>query len=529
MNPRFLRSAAALAVSAGLSHAAPLPIIGDWWYIMPDGWRDADTARSTDPCASLPQYDYHSGHTFIPVNQPGGGHGGPSYSEGAWMSWYALCLAQQFEESGTPIAIMIRNRNCPFPYATGGGTTSPNMLSDALDVLPRLDYVLMDLENWGGNGTEMLQLNVAEIVRQVRSHPNPKISNAYIGNYSDWPGVYDSGYIWPAKRDRTAYSSRGSDPWDRNQFYHDHFNVAMPVAYPYQVHSRHSHTGLQRGNITPNDRAAIFWAPLERVSVPARELPAGHVLIPWMTNYSPFIGENQHYVAPPPTWADLEALFQHFRMRGALSYMLWTSDTGSTHHPTIDYTEFRMMSLDAWSMLDPLFNSADKVEFLNLDTHKLSGLQWSGVRAGDRVWVLVSNLHHEHEQAAVLPLISGLPSTTPAVPPGEHILFEYTVNPAVRDFNGDGIISIDDYIAFMASMRGGLPGESSNSVGGMGTVARDVNGDGSVDLQDVVMVSMAYHAGDFDMDNRGPSDDGDTRPPGKRPTAGAPLGRSSGR
>ena len=57
MHSCVLRGAFALTVSAGLAHSGPLPLIGDWWYIMPEGWRDADTARSTDPCASLPQYD----------------------------------------------------------------------------------------------------------------------------------------------------------------------------------------------------------------------------------------------------------------------------------------------------------------------------------------------------------------------------------------------------------------------------------------------------------------------------------------
>ncbi|MBZ0172759.1 MAG: hypothetical protein K8E66_10295, partial [Phycisphaerales bacterium] len=337
-----------LVLTASAAAATP-PIFGDWWYIMPEGWRDVDASRGWDPCAQIPRFGYETESMYLPVNQSGGGHGGPTYEDGTWMSWYAQCLASQFDRIGAPIALMIRNRNCPFPYATGGGGTSPDALPQALDALPKLDYVLMDLETWGEDGTDMMRINGAEVSRLVRSHDNLRATSAYVGNYGDWPGATDESIIFPSKRDRTTYRVRqGEESWDRDQFYRANFNLAMPNAYPYETYSRHSEERLQRGNNTPNDRAAIFWAPLERVSTAARNLPHGHRLMPWITNYVQCDGASEFYHAPPPTWEDLEALVQHFRFRGASSYMLWTPTQGGTDHPTIDYQSFRLLAMDSW-------------------------------------------------------------------------------------------------------------------------------------------------------------------------------------
>lgn len=487
-----------LTASAGVAGENSPPIFGDWWYIMPDGWQSVEASAGWDPCVHVPRLNYDNPATYLPVNQSGGGHGGPVYGDGVWMSWYAQCMANQLNRVGAPIALMIRNRNCPFPYAAGNQVTTPDALPQALEALPKLDYVLMDLEEWGQQGSAWMQANAAEITRLVRTHSNPRSSDAFIGNYSDWPGVRDEAMIWPGKRDRTNYRSGQDDRWDRDRFYHDHFNVAMPNAYPYEVYSRHSEERLQRGNHTPNDRAAIFWAPIERVSAAARNLPRGHKLIPWISNYVDFNGHEEYYHAPAPSWEDLEAMVQHYRLRGSTSYYIWTPNQGATHHPTLDHDSFSELAIEAWRMLDPLFEDAGRVEFLNLETDKQSGLQWSAARAGSTVWVLVSNLHHELEQSAALPLIEGLPTTTPAVAPGEHLLLSYEVDPAVRDFNGDGEINPSDFISFITSVQNARAVDlAANTVGGLGTDPLDVDGSGLVDLIDVVAVSDAFTAGKY--------------------------------
>ena len=56
--------------------------------------------------------------------------------------------------------------------------------------------------------------------------------------------------------------------------------------------------------------------------------------------------------------------------------------------------EYRRLAMRAWASLDQLIGSGTSGEatILNLDTDKASGVQWSGMVVGDRIWVQVSNL-----------------------------------------------------------------------------------------------------------------------------------------
>lgn len=435
----------------------------------------------------------------MPINQPGAAHGGPGYEPGSWMADYAVCVAKRMDRIGAPVGLIIRERNCPFPYGNPG-PIDPLAVETALDNLPKLDYLLMDLEPWGENGDEMVRRNVEEIYRLVREHPNPRISSAAIGNYNDWPGMTDEASIWPSKRNRTEDTSFNSDAWDRDAFYKTFLNVAMPVAYPYEAYSRHSDTAIQGENITPNDRAAIFWAPLERVSVAARNLLPGNLLIPWVSNFVDANAPPAFYNAPPPSEADIRALVQHIRLRGAHSFIVWTSDNGRTSHPDINYGEFRAIAIDAWAELDEFFDSSENHEFLNLETDKKSGMQWSAVRAGSEIKILVSNLHQSRAMAAPLPPTDGLPSHTPMVEPGEHAVFTYTLDPAVRDFENDGDIDANDFVVFISALRGNSR-ETSNSVGGRGIDPRDIDASGQVDLMDVIAIANAIREGKFSPDS----------------------------
>ncbi len=492
---KLLHACALLApCSAALAGDAPPPLFGDWWYLMPEDWRSEMLRWDSSDCQEIESLRYDQTNQYLPVNQPGGGHGGPTYGEGEWMSDFAICVAKEMERYGAPVSLILRSRNCPYPYDLHEGQeVSPDALPDALDALPRLDYLLMDLEAWGPGDEAMVQMNVDEIVRMIREHPNPNIRNAYIGNYDDYPGDTDPGTIWPNRRTRTNYRSTG---WNREAFYHEYMNVAMPIAYPCEIFSRHSDEAIQGPEYSPNDRAAIFWAPLERTSIAARHLPEGHLLIPWVSNFVESYASPTFYHAPPPPEEDLRALIQHIRLRGAHSFIVWTSDKGQTVHPFIDYEQYRALALDAWGELDPLFDSSETVEFLNMQTSKKSGLNWSGVRIGSDVHILVSNLDENRDLALGLPAIDGLPATTPPVPAGTHAWFTYSVDPAARDFDGDNDVDTNDFIAFVYDFMS-PSGAAENTAGGKGARSADVDTNGVLDLRDAISVAMAMRSGKF--------------------------------
>lgn len=486
----------ALALLAGPAVAEkPKPVFGDWWYVMPEGWRSHAALRGDEKCDAAKQLEYIDVATYVPVNQPSAGHGGPGYEPGSWMADYAVCVADHLDAIGAPVALLIRDRNCPFPY--GFGDVDPLAFEMALEALPKLDYVLMDLERVGPNAEEMIQRNIEEIVRMVRTHPNPRISNAYIGNYNDWPGESDEARIWLNKRNRTEVNARYGTAWDRNDFYKQNLNVAMPLAYPYEIFSRHSDRSIQGDNVTPNDRAAMLWGALERVSVAARNMPEDHLMIPWVSNYVDDPGSEEFYHGPPPPAEDLWALMQHIRMRGAHSFMVWTSDRNETVHGSIDYDTFRTLAMDAWTDLDPLFDSAEHHEFLNLETDKRGGVEWSAVRAGNQIRVLVSNLHHSRAASVKLPAIYGLPARTPVVQPGTHGVFEYTMIPSARDFESDGDLDNSDFIAFIQAVLSNNR-DTSKTVGGQGIDPCDIDASGTVDLRDVIAVASAIRDGKYD-------------------------------
>jgi len=404
----------------------PPPIFGDWWYTNPVTMRATPKPKEGDPCDVVERVDYRTPVMYLPVPVPGAAHGSPGYDDpNGWYAWYARCYAEALDRAGAPIAVLIRERNCPFPFNTNGRPTSPQQVPRMLDALPKLDYLLMDLEPFGEATHEDVVRNIEEIVRLVRSHPNPRINRAFIGNYNDYPGASDDSVIWPDRRDRTRLARH--DGWDRDGFYRDNLNVAMPAVYPHRTHSGHTNERTQRGETAPNPRSAIFWAPLERFSGAARALPDGHLLVPWVSNYGSQESQEEDYDAPAPPREDLEAIIQHLRLRGAHSFMVWTSDKEKTNHPTIDYRAYRTLAIESWARLNPLFEAGGEAKFLNLATAKQSGVQWSGAIVGGRAWVLVSNLGESESVRVDLPAIPGLPAQTPPVPKGAHRLFRWEV------------------------------------------------------------------------------------------------------
>ncbi len=60
--------------------------------------------------------------------------------------------------------------------------------------------------------------------------------------------------------------------------------------------------------------------------------------------------------------------------------------------------------------------------------NKVSGLEWSGVRYGNSIRILVSNMNPTNSQSVTLPFGYGLPASTPSVAHNTHAEFDYTLN-----------------------------------------------------------------------------------------------------
>lgn len=382
----------ALTGSAPAARDCLTPIFADWSLIMLD-YTDGLPCEEQEPFAYTPCADF----TYIP--HPGGAHGyGPAHI-------YTTCLYDRLTAAGAPRGVMIRPRNCPFPYNFEPYTPSPNAIDTVLAYVPDMEFVFMDLE---GSTLRNVEPNLVEVVARSRT-VNPDIR---AGNYNYFPGEYDGSLPYESQADRTN-DSYGAD---LNEIYlMSGLDVAMPSCYPYEYHERHIVPG-QYGGSSPNKRSALFWAPLERLSVAKRNLPTGHMLMPWI---APFIAWDG-YEAPPPPMADVASLTQHFRLRGADAF--YSFSPGADDHPGFDGESYRQFVLTVWRRLDKYFEGSNVVEVLNLETNKAAGVEWSGIRNGERIVILASNLGVEDPAVIVLPEIAALPPTI-SVPLNEHVLF----------------------------------------------------------------------------------------------------------
>ena len=370
------------------------PIFADWSLAMLD-YTVGLPCEEQEPFAYTPCADF----TYIP--HPGGLHGhGPAHP-------YTTCLYDRLTAAGAPRGVMILERNCPFPYNFEPYTTSPNAIDTVLAYVPDMEFVFMDLE---GHTLDDVEPNVLEVIARSRA-VNPDIR---AGNYNHFPGEYDGSLPYESQADRTNdyYGA------DLNEIYlTSGLDIAMPSCYPYEYHERHILPG-QYGGFSPNKRAALFWAPLERLSVAKRNLPGGHMLMPWI---APFIAWDG-YDAPAPPMPDVAALTQHFRLRGADAF--YSYSPGADDHPDFSGESYRQFVRTVWRRLDRYFEGSSVVEVLNLETNKTAGIEWSGIRNGDQIVILASNLGVEDPAVVALPEIAGLPPTI-SVPLNEHVLFQF--------------------------------------------------------------------------------------------------------
>lgn len=355
-------------------------------YIFDWGIRDGDLAGMED---------------YTPVPHPG-------HDWSANNSVYTN-LYSQLNAQGRPMALMLQPDTNPLD-----GSVDPNALSTVMNYVPRLDFVFADLEDANQNA------QMTAIINQVRSNPNPAINGAYIGNYNNYAGATDNSAVWPGQMDRSAQSA----------FYlSSGMNVSMPPAYPYEYYANHTNVSAWgASNVSPNTRSALFWAPLEKVSNAKRNLPAGHLLMPWTARFID-IQDSEGYFAPIPPPEDVIAMIQHIRLRGADGYFRLVSiDSNDPAHvfDPVENARDRLDMLNAWHSLDGVFANGGTPRILNLDTNKVGGLEWSGVQAGNEVAILISNLGNSTSRI-LLPDIEGLPQYSDYVAGGQHLLHIYSV------------------------------------------------------------------------------------------------------
>ena len=345
-----------------------------------------------------------------------------------------------------------------------------------LDNVTYMDYVFADFESVNRES------HVTAMVNQVRNHSNPEVADSYIGNYAMYPGAFDASqhFPWIADRTNTHHS-------DAHNFYLDSgLNIAQPNAYPYEYLIAHTVT-WPVGQRSPNKRSALFYGPLERVSLARRSLneEAGHeddLLIPWLAGAIEWTG----YDAPDPTVEDHKALAQHIRLRGADGYytlVSWIGSDGSITPPAgyPSHEQFRDNVADAWGELDWLFTAQQAPEILNLDTVKTSGLEWSGMRQGDQVVFLVSNLGNASSQAD-FPDLPGVPDFSPIVPVGTHEMFTYLLDFSA-DFDSDDDIDGADFLVWQ---------QGNGNLGSGNLTTGDANSDTNVDGEDLLVWQGQY-------------------------------------
>lgn len=411
-------------------------------------------------------------------------------------------LTQQSAASATPRQgwrAFFANQDCA--RVTGGQPIDANDITATINWFTAqnypIDYVFADFE--GGGGTSADWNNVADLINQLRA--TTVGAETAVGNFDWFPGNINLGADYPGFADRRLYNSYYLSTAANGMA---GLTVAMPVGYllqAYAIHADDSYSwgpnwwtlsGLPPSDVSyltynqqaaigaaylsPNERAGMFYGPLEQVSLAKRNLPSGQQLIPWVSAYQEKAGLPALQPAQVPTQTDSEALLEHVRLRGADGFFAFGDDGTAAYTGTYsDGTTFKVASLHAysadmastWHSLDWFFALPTQVGTitadrpLNLLTFKNTGgtwndpqgrnggIEWSGYQRGNRVLALISNLGNGRQaatgngtgnqgnwQSVFRALGPDLPATSPVVPPGSHLVVQYLVNPAQATFNG---------------------------------------------------------------------------------------------
>jgi hypothetical protein len=356
-----------------------------------------------------------------------------------------------------------------------------------------IDYVFGDLEGYYPEGDWS---NLYALVNEVRATAVGE--HAGIGNFAWYPGAVD------LSADYSKYADRRTV----NQYYGTAasnglagLTVAMPVAYALQAYNLHAddpswgaswwqNSGLPDSLISsltynqqaavgspyfsPNERAAMFYAPLEQVSLAKRNLPRGQQLIPWVSAFQSSTGVPALQPGMVPTLQDNEAMLEHLRLRGVDGYYGFGFDGLPAYQGTYSdgspfsappLHEYVAAMITTWHAMDWFFGLPTRVRNitadgpLNLFTFKNTGgtyvdpggrnggIEWSGYQRGNRVLAVVSNLGNGTQAASGVgagasgnwgsvfaSLSSNLPSQSPLVPPGNHLVVQYLTDPTLLSF-----------------------------------------------------------------------------------------------
>jgi hypothetical protein len=415
---------------------------------------------------------------------------------------------------------------------------NPNDANDIADTLAwfqsrdyAIDYVFADFEGYYPNGDWS---NTYNLINQIRG--TSVGANTRIGNYSWFPGPVNLGADYPVYADRRTASAYYPTNASNGQ---PGLTVAMPVGYVLQAYLLHAYdtyswgptwwtlTGLPNSEISsltynqqaaigvaylsPNERAGMFYAPLEQVSLAKRSLPAGQQLIPWVSTFQSQTEVPALLPGQVPTQQDNEALLEHCRLRGADGYYAFGNDGEPAYSGTYsDGSTFTVASFHAyaadmaatWHSMDWFFALPTQVgelaadRPLNLYAFKNTGgtyadpnglnggIEWSAYQRGNRILAVITNLgngaqaatgsgagNNGNWQSVFTALGASFPAQSPVVPAGNHLIVQYLTNPTVADFGGYGLNTVlgaaqgwhDSAANFVVKEAGGS-GDGGNQV-----------------------------------------------------------------
>lgn len=486
------KQAALLSVVVGqaaVAQDAELPplLFADW-----DFRYEGPNYTTEMQCIEMPPVALRGTAEYTGIAHLGAGYGYNADHPGV------KCHFQRQVQSGAPVGAMFRDCNVPYPSSVCGTTAT-----DSIDLVIQavrlaqgeLHYVLFDLEGdeaHYANTSYGVVKNLNAVASKVRSHFDDRVNQAYFGNYGLTASTYDAALPFPYKAGET---------WMAEAYHSTGMTISMPSCYPYSYYRGHagvidSSSDGPYSERCPTMRAAMFWAPMERLSAAARELPEGHLLIPYVTR---FIAWPNYAVGDSsvPTLEDCKAFIVHTRLRGAHGFYAFppryeaTGDLGFTvSDGGITYEQYKTNILAAWASLDADFIGAAASEVLTLDNTKTGGLWVSGARFGDEIVVAVSNLSNTE---ATIDLNERLDlqlegSGLHTIAGYTHEVLRFRIDPALRDFDGDGTITRIDRAYGIREIRRAIRGERSDF--GMG----DVDGDGDIDVFDERRVMNAVRA-----------------------------------
>jgi hypothetical protein len=419
---------------------------------------------------------------------------------------------QQAAAATSPTAARVIFAHQDSAAVVGGNPANANDIANTLAWFGSqgytLDYAFDDFE---GQGTGDWQ-NIFNFVNQVRSHT--VAATVGIGSFSKYPGPVDISQPYPNEADHRTDSSYYATDADNGAA---GLNVAMPASYMAQYYCVHAddayswgpswwtaRTGLSASDqqylagfltynqlaattaayMSPNERAAMFYGPLEGFSIARRNLPAGQQIIPWVAAYVPNPGNVVTYLLPgqAPTQQDNEALLEHLRLRGAHGFYAFGDNEVPAYSGTYsDGTTYSIGSYQSysadmeatWHGMDWFFNLPSQVGTvtadapLNLLTFKNTGgtyvdaggrnggIEWSAYQRGNRVLALISNLGNGDQaptgagsgnqgswQSVIGAMNAGLAAQPPVVPAGNHLVLQFLTNVTVSDFNAYSVNTV---------------------------------------------------------------------------------------